>query len=507
MKKRKDKKKESWIASVVRRGLRPESIGLDSEQAAKLVLANTLRDKRRRIRKAAAGTGENRPHNAQVKRFANAKARSLKKQLVETRRISKLNRSLLMRDRVPSPLLDGIDPDRRLQWKRIAARRYKSDFSRIELKNLNLLDHPIETIESLKALSRLEREELNAYLDFADQYCDDIGAYLVIAEIWHQLSPIFRGGRMSLPTQKVLDAVGLGRELNIRMAGVNDHKNIWPFEIRRRRTRGTTHSPTALLRPQDRELLNDQLIALIDEWLAVASENNPSIDEDVVWELTGEGKSSLANMVGEILDNAERHSSDDADGDWSMAAFMAKRSEPGRPDAMRCFLAFLSVGKSIAETIDAAPQEVKDFCNKYAALHSRAAQSRETLITVAALQDGVTSAHQAYKGGRGGTGLQEMLDMIGELGGHPDANCDARVTIVSGKSCIRLRAPNLVGAPDESGRRVQWCNTTNSVLYPPDTEIAFDLPAHFAGTLVSVAFTLDPGLFAHESDDDGHDDD
>src|SRR3546814_3172695 len=54
------------------------------------------------------------------------------------------------------------------------------------------------------------------------------------SDLWHQLSPIFRGGRMSMPTQKVLDAVGLGRELNIRLGGVKDHENIWPFEIRRR---------------------------------------------------------------------------------------------------------------------------------------------------------------------------------------------------------------------------------------------------------------------------------
>jgi len=37
--------------------------------------------------------------------------------------------------------------------------------------------------------------------------------------------------------------------------------------------------------------------------------------------------------------------------------------------------------------------------------------------------------------------------------------------------------------------------------------VAFDLPAHFAGTLVSVAFTLDPGLFLPEDSNDGQADD
>lgn len=449
------------------------------------------------------GKGTNPAHNAKIKRFANDRGRALKKRIVKTRRISKLDRSLLMRDRVASPLLDSIDPDRRTHWKRIIARRYKTEFPRLEFKKLNFIDHPVETIENLQALSRLEREEFNAYIDFSDTYCEDIGAYLVISEIWHQLSPIFRGGRMSMPTQKVLDAVGLGRDLNIRLGGVNNHENIWPFEIRRRRPRGSTQSATALLRPQGREQLNDHLTALIDEWLAVASDNNPNLNESIVWELSLEGKANLANMVGEILDNAERHSSGDGDGDWSMAAFMAKRDATERQDAMRCFLAFLSVGKSIAETINDAPDEVRAFCENYAAHHPRAGLSRDTLVTIAALQDGVTSAHRAYDSKRGGTGLQDMLDFIGELGGHPAPNCDARVTIVSGKSCVRLRSPNLVGARDANGVRVQWCNASNAPIYPPDREIAFDLPAHFAGTLVSVAFTLDPELFAPEGDDDG----
>ena len=308
---------------------------------------------------------------------------------------------------------------------------------------------------------------------------------------------------MGRPVQKVLDAVGLGRDLNITLNGVRDHTNIWPFEIRRRRTRGTTTSATAQLQPQGREQLNDKLIELIDQWLAVASENTEGVPDDVEWVLTGEGKSNIANMVGEILDNAERHSSPGGDGDWTMAAFMAKREEDGRPPAMKCYLSFLSVGTSIAETIQGAPERMREFCNNYAARHSRSGTSYETLLTIAALQDGITSARDAALNKRGGTGLQDTLDFIGELGGAPRTEADVRVTIISGKSCIRLRHPILVGRPDAKGRRVQWCNAVNDPLYPPNSDIAFDLPAHFSGTLVGVAFTLDPSIFVPEGDD-GH---
>lgn len=463
--------------------------------------------KRVKIVRAAQGKGGNSRHNAGIKRFANDRARRLKKSLIQQKRGGiGLKHSTLMQDRVASPLLDRIDTGRPASWKRVISRRYQSTPTRLSLENFNFLDDPIGTIETLHALSRVESEEFNACLDFNDSHCDDIGAFLVVAEIWQQLSPVFQGGKMNKSVQKVFDAVGLRSELRIGLPAVDNHRDIWPFPIRRRRPTGTTRSPTAQLRPQGRERLNDELIELMNEWLAVASEYAPGVPDDIEWSLTGDGKAHIANMIGEVLDNAERHSAARGDGDWSMAAFMARRDKPGGGDAMKCYIAFLSVGRSIAETIETAPAPTREFCERYAR-HARPGQSRETLLTIAALQDGVTSNDEAFKAGRGGTGLQDTLALVSELGGAPNPDADVRLTIVSGKSCIRLRHPILLGKQDAKGRRVQWCNATNDPTYPPDRDIAFDLPAHFSGTLVSVAFTLDPGLFVPEGEPDGKEDD
>ncbi|MGT2513432.1 hypothetical protein ACVOMT_03505 [Sphingomonas panni] len=191
--------------------------------------------------------------------------------------------------------------------------------------------------------------------------------------------------------------------------------------------------------------------------MAVASQQAEDA-KGVIWRLSGDGKANIANMVGELLDNAERHSSAGSDGDWSMAAFMAKRSNDDGTESMRCYLAFLSVGRSIEEAISTAPETSRDYCERYAKLHHRSGLSKGTLATIAALQDGVTSKHDAVRGGRGGTGLQDALDFIGLLAGYPAPTADARMTIVSGKSCIRLRHPILVGRRDGRDRRVQWCN-------------------------------------------------
>src|SRR3546814_12115109 len=107
----------SRIADIVRKGFQPRSVGLEAEQAAKLVLARALANKRREIKKVAMGGGQNPAHNAEVKRFANDKARALKKRLVSTRRISTLDRSLLMqigraacRERLGQDLLLSVVP-------------------------------------------------------------------------------------------------------------------------------------------------------------------------------------------------------------------------------------------------------------------------------------------------------------------------------------------------------------------------------------------------------------
>lgn len=494
---------DSWIKRQVRKGFGPHAVGLTQKQRAKIILAHAMANKRRIIRKKALGSGSDSRHNASVRRFAKDRGRAFKKSLVHSRAILRLDRGSLMRDRVPSPLLDALDQERATSWKRIMARRYRTDYPRVMLKDLNFLDKPIETIAGLQALSRLDRDEVNAYIDFEEETCRDMGVFLVIAEFWDQLSPIFRGGKMSLEVQKVLSAVGLRRQLGIGLPGVKDHRGVWAFPIRHRRTRGTTKSPTAQLKPQDREGLNDALIELIDEWMTVASSHSGP-ESHLIWELSDEGKANIANMVAEILDNAERHSFPGGDGDWSMAAFMIRDSLPDGSHSMRCHLAFLSVGSSIAETIRLAPEPVLKWCNQYAAGHANSGRSWGTLVTIAALQDGVSSSLEANGKSRGGTGLQDTLDFVGALGGAPDPEADVKVTIVSGKSCIRLRHPILVGARQAGNRRVQWCNAANDPLYPPDHDIAFDLPAHFAGTLVSIAFTLDTALFVPEDEPHGN---
>jgi hypothetical protein len=200
----------------------------------------------------------------------------------------------------------------------------------------------------------------------------------------------------------------------------------------------------------------------------------------------------FANIIGELLDNAERHSDPETkDGSWSVAAFMTRRQEDGR-NTHRCYMAFLSEGASIAESLRTAAPSVRKDIDEFCDRHARAGQSRETLATLIALQDTITRDAVATGQGRGGVGFQDVLEFVTTLGGTNVPENAPRVTIVSGKSCVRLRAPHIVGRRTGADQpRVLWCNTSNTAGEPPDANFVFDLEDRFAGTIVGLSFVID----------------
>ncbi len=477
------------------------SLQLDEDDRLALALQSETRKLRHRLLKRNGGNHPDPKVRAAARRHAFKKSRALRKKLVRTRKdLPPLH--MITRQFVPSPLLDGMDASRPKEWKPMIARAYKSEFKRLELGPLNFLDHPIETMKQFQLLAETERSEINAFIDFADDRCQDVGAYLVLAEIWPQISPVFRGGKMPLSVQKVLSAMELDRDLGINLSGVRDHQHVSAFPIARRRPRQSSTDPERQLKPADREKIADRLVELVDGWLFIASIETKA--EDAL-ELSDVGKSMIKNMVGELLCNAERHSiAQSEDGDWSMSGFMAARDDPAGNMKLHCHLGFLNVGQSISQSMANAPQSMLDKTTSYLNVQKKfEGLSSETLMTIVALQDTVTSKKDAVDEERGGTGLQDVLEFAGDLGASHLPNSDVRVTIVSGNSCIRLRDPILAGERDEHKRRLQWCNRENKPNLPPDPAVAFELPAPFAGTLVSVGFTLDPRLLIPKENDDG----
>jgi hypothetical protein len=347
----------------------------------------------------------------------------------------------------------------------------------------------------LKQLAAIGCTATNARLHFKDSHCLDIGAYLVLGEVWPCLSPFFSGGRMAPTIQKVMEGVGLRRLMNMRLRAVRDLNDIWAFPVRQRRPFGEHRSEKWIFEAQRDQVAADELCDAVDEWLGVP---------DPPHELTEEGRAWISTIILELLNNAQRHSDPETgDGSWAVAAFMAKTSKNG-VDVFQCHIGILSVGATIHESLrTCSPATAKDL-DDYVALHSRTKISVETLRTVVALQDGVTRDPAASAHHRGGVGLQDVLELVSLLGGTSSPGREPRLTIVSGRSCISLKSPYMVGArKSEGGPRVLWFNRSNVVSDPPDGLHVYDLPEHFAGTIISVVFTLD-GAYLREIFDDNH---
>lgn len=418
-----------------------------------------------------------------------------------------LEKQVLVARYGPSPIMDALMPRRSARWIDIMRRQKKRDVETVSLEKFSFLDNADETLKALKKIAEIEGRELYAILNFEDDYCLDAGAFLVLADIWPRMAPIFAGGKMGRPIQKVLSATGVSRNNNMSMVALGNeraadgtllaHSDVWAFPLQRRRPALSSRSLTVHLDPQAREMAAGRFCDAVNDWLGI-----PEIDQ----ELTVNGRAWLASIIGELLCNAERHSQPASDdGDWSTTAFMVRREENGIA-SLKCYIAFLSVGRSFAESMSDAAADVSQQLKEYQAKHKKCGVSQDTLATVFALQDTITCDPSASENRSGGTGLQDVLEFVDLLGG---TTCgDACVTIVSGRSCIQLTAPYIPGKRrDDLQPRLQWCNEGNTSEIPPDRNVVYDLTEHFAGALVSVAFTLDPDYLAAsvESGDDAND--
>jgi hypothetical protein len=371
------------------------------------------------------------------------------------------------------------------------------------LSNFSFLDDPKGTIQGLKKIARAEAEAAEARIDFKDHVCLDVSPFMLLMECWGQMLPVFEGGQMELPMQKVLTAVGIPQAMGIGVRGVTELSDVWGFPLCRRRGAGSTASRASFTDVQTREVASDDFCDALDEWLA-----------EIDMSLTDSGIGWIKNILGELLENAERHGDGGRrDGAWSVSGCMVRRRDEATGDWLfRVYIGIVNLGDTFSESLTRALPEVRDQLDAYVrkVKAQGAQQSETTLRTLAALQDGVTCVSEADADGRGGFGLQEMLDLVSLLG-HTEANGHKpRVTIVSGSSCIQLRDPYIKGRRmiDLHAPRVLWCNLENSKDAPPDENFVFDLDASLPGTSISIGFILDRDYYerAHATGADDADD-
>ncbi|MCY0094595.1 hypothetical protein [Hoeflea ulvae] len=400
---------------------------------------------------------------------------------------------LLLREMRTSVVLDGLYPERTKPnfWQRLRNRNPQSVGTEIDLEDFSFLKNPRATLTALRQIAEAEARCLGARINFKDEYCLDVAPFMVLVECWKEMIPVFEGGEMNVPMQKVLAAIGIQYALGVGFKGLSDFKDVWAFPLSRRRRAGGTDSRSPFVDVPTRDYATDRFVGAIDEWLG-----RPEIE----LELTESGREKLMNLLGEVLENAERHSDGyRRDGSWSVSGFLAKRSEVDGGPTYKASIGIVSIGDTFSESLSRAHPNQKSEIAAYIAAMRRAGarQSDDTLRTLAALQDGVTCVEEADAANRGGFGIMDILDFVTELGQTNDQRHTPQVTIISGSSCIQLKGPynkGMISGDAKPPPRVQWFNSQNSASIPPDPEYVFDLDAKMPGTAISIGFSLDPDV-------------
>jgi hypothetical protein len=466
----------------------PSHIDLRSKSSIRDSLAPFLSNQKQRLlvpHGIGRGTTSERMNR---KRFAQGQIRRWlkKKGLLRTKRpLAGLTSNVLTSRFRANAISDAMVPARRTNWKQIARRDRVPET--IEIKNFSFIDNPDETLQRLCQIIECEGRSLEAYVNFNDEQVMDIGPYLVLAEIWQGHAPVFAGGRMPIPVQRIIEAVRLRRALRMApfpsvRAGTSS--GVWALPVWRRPVAIGPTTVERALGPQSREKVTDDFCDWIDRCLGVFEINQ---------ELTGDGRAWLANMISELLDNAERHSSlENGEGNWSVTGFMARQKSITVTNVLS--MAIVSVGRTISQSLETASQDITDRLNDYCQRHSMNGISREALRTVVALQDYVTRVKNASENSRGGIGFQEVIDFANEFGDNQTDEQKPRITVLSGDTCIQIGTPYMKGVRVLQPRqpRELWFNPENSPLHPPSTKHVYTLRNRFPGTLISIRLNLNP---------------
>lgn len=420
-------------------------------------------------------------------RYARRKRRE-KQKTISIARVRNISPTFLLRTYSDNALLSGLFQGRHEKW-RPAIHRLPS--SEVELKGFSFLDSPHETMNSLGRIVAAECSYANAELHFRNPYCQDIGVFLVLEAMWREMAPIFTGGQISPPVSRVLEAVALRKSLGWRAMPADwDPKDIVPFPFRRQeRPKGSERSEG--IEPTRSAIITTDWVNFIDR----------TLNQACGAELTDAGKTGFGLMIGELLDNAETHGAADQRGNYTIAGFVARRVVDGT-ERFRFHLGFLSPGQTISEGLADPPAAIRPAIDSYLQKHKANSLSEETLRTVFAFQDGVSRLAEKYyvSDGRslGGTGLADILQFNKVLTLLAEDHEEPRLVIVSGSTYILIKEPYRTAVRRsndvEHGARQIWFNSNNSRNFPPDPAHVTTLPGHLQGTLVTMAFNINPHL-------------
>ena len=205
--------------------------------------------------------------------------------------------------------------------------------------------------------------------------------------------------------------------------------------------------------------------------------------------LTVQGRKHHADLVGEVLANAEAHS---GRPDWWVAAYLMPNDDGNWG---HCHITIFGFGESLAESLKRLPpnarlrRKITDRVRQ----HTRWFSSRwreDDLWTLYALQGKVSRQNtDRHIIGDRGQGTAEMIQAFHDLSGSRISK--PKMCLLSGHTHILFDDRYRMERPAAQSARVIAFNASNSLAKPPDSRYVRHMTRRFPGTLVSLRFILD----------------
>lgn len=214
-------------------------------------------------------------------------------------------------------------------------------------------------------------------------------------------------------------------------------------------------------------------------------------------ELIEDAAERLISCMGELLDNAERHCGLSQRPRWHVRGYVNHdHSQPV------CDVAVFNFGKSIPESFNSLPTDHYSFKNHiepYVRKHQKTkGLNRDALITIAALQERVSS-HNVEKKHSNGTGTVELLEVFQGMHDHlrqiqGEDILKPVMSLITGTTHIRFDGKfRLIPLSLKDGNATRLTYPFNAVGLeePPErTYINVMKNVKFPGVMINIRFPL-----------------
>lgn len=209
--------------------------------------------------------------------------------------------------------------------------------------------------------------------------------------------------------------------------------------------------------------------------------------------LTPDKLEDLCNVIGEILINAEEHST--TKYRFSIGYFHEHKVDGNHFGVFK--LVILNLGKTIYEKFkdpECPNQGIVAKMKKLSEQYTRrsffrpSAFEEETLWTLYALQEGVTSVDPERFKKRGNGSIQFIESFFNMKGKAKVADRDSKMTILSGNTNITFDGTYNISTGQVGGEEFKFMtfNTTRNIEDRPDTKYVKFVDNYFPGTIISA---------------------